>query len=217
MRSYQYVLFDLDGTITDPKIGITKSFAYALQYFGIEVEELDTLCKFIGPPLKSSFMEHYGFSEADAKVAIEKYREYFGVTGLYENTVYAGMETLLQSFKNREKVLMVATSKPTVYAGRILEHFNLLQYFSFVAGSELNGERSQKAEVIQYAIAQNKLPNLADVIMIGDREHDIKGAKQVGIASLGVLFGYGDRNELEKAGADFIAETVEDIGRLLNI
>jgi phosphoglycolate phosphatase len=215
MRSYKYLLFDLDGTITDPKIGITKSFAHALQYFGIEVENLDTLCKFIGPPLRSSFMEYYGFSEADAKVAIEKYREYFGVTGLYENIVYDGMETVLQSLQSREKVLIVATSKPTVYAGRILEHFNLLQYFSFVAGSELNGERSQKAEVIQYALEQNNAPNLSDVIMIGDREHDIKGAKQVGIASLGVLYGYGDRNEFEKAGADFIAETVEDIGCLL--
>lgn len=215
MKSYKYVLFDLDGTITDPKIGITKSIAHALQYFGIEVGDLDTLCKFIGPPLRNSFVEYYGFSEEDANLAVEKYREYFGVTGLYENTVYGGIEMLLQDLKNQEKILIVATSKPTVYAAKILEHFNLLKYFSFVAGSELNGDRSKKAEVIKYALEQNHVADLSGVIMIGDREHDIIGAKQVGISPLGVLFGYGDRNELEKAGADFIADTVEDIGYLL--
>lgn len=215
MKNYKYILFDLDGTITDPKIGITKSVAYALQCFGIEVDDLDTLCKFIGPPLRDSFMEYYGFSEADANLAVEKYREYFGVTGLYENTVYDGMEMLLQSLRNQEMTLIIATSKPTVYATRILDHFGLLKYFAFVAGSELNGDRSKKAEVIKYALEQNHIEDLSGVIMIGDREHDILGAKQVGISSLGVLFGYGNRNELEKAGADFIANAVNEIGHLL--
>jgi len=215
MKNYKYIMFDLDGTITDPKIGITKSVAYALKYFGIEIDNLDTLRKFIGPPLKESFVEYYGFSEHDANLAVEKYREYFGVTGLYENTVYCGMEKLLQNLRNHKKILIVATSKPTVYAIKILEHFDLLKYFNFVAGSELNGDRTKKSEVIAYALEQNKIEDLTGVIMIGDREHDIIGAKKVSISSLGVLFGYGDRNELEKAGADFIADTVKEIGHLL--
>lgn len=215
MKNYKYVLFDLDGTITDPEIGIAKSVSYALNYFGVKVDNISILRKFIGPPLKDSFAEYCGFSEEKANIAIEKYREYFGVTGIYENTVYDGMERLLQDLKNQEKILIVATSKPTVYAIKILDHFDLRKYFSFVAGSELNGDRSRKSEVITYALEQNNVEDLSSVIMIGDRAHDIIGARQVGISSVGVLFGYGDRNELEKAGADFIADTVKDIGYLL--
>lgn len=215
MKRYKYVLFDLDGTITDPKIGITKSVAYALKHFGIEIEDLGSLCKFIGPPLRNSFVEYYGFSQDDAEIAIQKYREYFGVTGLYENTIYNGMEELLKNLNNEGIMLIVATSKPTVYAVKILEHFDLLKYFSFVAGSELNGDRSIKAEVINYALVENHIEDISRAIMIGDREHDIIGAKKVGISSIGVLYGYGSRKELEKAGADLIAEAVEDISNIL--
>lgn len=210
-KDYKYILFDLDGTITDPKIGITKSVAYALNSFGIHVENLDELCKFIGPPLRDSFCQYYGFSESDANLAVDKYREYFGVTGLYENAVYNGMEKLLQELFSKEKVLIVATSKPTVFATKILEHFNLSKYFRFVAGSELDGTRSKKSEVISYALQQNSIADLSSVIMIGDRKHDIIGAKEVGVASMGVLYGYGDRTELEQAGADFMANTVDEV------
>jgi len=215
MKKYDYALFDLDGTITDPKVGITKSVAHALKYYGIEVEDLNSLCKFIGPPLKHSFMEYYGFSHEKAEEAIQKYREYFAVKGLYENVVYDGMEDLLKYLRDNGVTLMVATSKPAVFAVKILEHFDLLKYFSFVSGSELNGERSAKAEVIKYALEQNHIEDKSRVIMIGDREHDIIGAKEAGIASIGVLFGYGSRDELEKAGADLIAETVEAIGSMI--
>lgn len=215
MKSFRHILFDLDGTITDPKTGITKSIAYALRHFGIEVNDLDTLCKFIGPPLMDTFEGYYGFNEKDTCLAIEKYREYFGITGLYENMVYDGMEELLQNLINRGKILIVATSKPTVYSVKILEYFNLLKYFSFVAGSELNGERAKKADVITYALEQNNIRDLSGVIIVGDRKHDIIGAKQTGISSLGVLYGYGDKAELEKAGADFIAETVGDVGCII--
>ncbi len=215
MKNYQYILFDLDGTITDPKVGITNSVAYALKSFEIEVEDLDTLSKYIGPPLRDSFMEFNGFSKEEAELGVKKYREYFSVTGLYENTVYNGMQILLQNLKNKDKVLILATSKPIIYAKKILEHFNLLKYFTFVSGSEMNGDRSNKKEVITYALEQNKIMDLSGVIMIGDRHYDITGAKQVGIDSIGVLFGYGNREELEKVGADFIVEAVEDIGYLL--
>lgn len=216
MKNYKYILFDLDGTISDPKIGITKSVAYALEHFQIKTEELDALCKFIGPPLKDSFIEYYGFNNEKADLAVVKYREYFSVKGIYENTLYSGIEELMQKLKSQQKVLVVATSKPTVYATKILQHFNLLRYFDFVAGSELNGIRTKKAEVIEFALEKINVNDLPNVIMIGDREHDIIGATKVGIDSIGVLYGYGNRGELERAGACFIVGSVKELEVLLS-
>ena len=132
MKNYKYILFDLDGTLTDPKEGITKSVAYALEYYGIHVEDLDSLCKFIGPPLKDSFITYYDFDEEKAEEAVEKYREYFKPHGVFENKIYAGVDNLLKTLKERGKVIILATSKPTVFAKTILEHFDLMKYFSFV-------------------------------------------------------------------------------------
>jgi len=216
MKKYTTILFDLDGTLTDPKVGITKSVAYALKSFGIEVEELDSLCKFIGPPLKVSFKKYYGFSEQDCIKAIEKYREYFRETGMFENKVYPGIEKLLENLRQNGRKLFVATSKPTVFAIRILEHFNLLRYFDYVAGSELDGSRDSKSDVIKFVLQQNSVTNLTNVVMIGDREHDVIGAKENNIDVIGVLYGYGDREELEKSGATYIVETIEELGKLLN-
>lgn len=213
MKQFEYILFDLDGTVTDPKTGITKSIAYALEHFGITVEDLDELTKCIGPPLKESFMQYYGFNELEADRAIAKYREYFGTTGLYENAVYAGMEHLLKTLADRDKTLMIATSKPTVYAVKILEHFGLMRYFQFISGSELDGTRTKKSEVIAHALEQNAVTDLSGVVMVGDRKHDILGAKEIGIASVGVLYGYGSLSELQNSGADFIAEGVGDLHR----
>lgn len=215
MREYTNILFDLDGTLTDPKAGITKSVAYALKSFGIEVKDLDSLCKFIGPPLRVSFRDFYGFSEEDCIKAMEKYREYFREKGLFENKVYPGVETLLKKLKQSGKRLIVATSKPTVFSVRILEHFNLLQYFDYVAGSELDGSRDSKGDVIRFALQQNGLTDLTDVVMVGDREHDVIGARENNIDVVGVLYGYGNRAELEKAGATYIVETVEKLNALL--
>lgn len=214
MKSYKYILFDLDGTLTDPKVGITKGVNNALKYYGISVENLDDLCKFIGPPLKDSFIEYYGFSEAQAEEAILKYREYFGVTGLLENTVYDGIEKLLKQLKDNGKTLIVATSKPHVYAKKILEHFDLAKYFDFVSGSEFDGTRTKKAEVIAYALQNSNITDLESVVMIGDRKHDIVGANENKIDSIGVLYGYGNRDEFEEANATYIVEKVED---LLNV
>lgn len=207
----KYILMDLDGTITDPKIGITKSVQYSLKSFGINVDNLDSLCKFIGPPLLDSFMNFYGFSEDEANKAIIKYREYYTDIGIFENDVFKGMETLLINLKKAGKRLIVATSKPEVFARRIMEHFGLSDYYEDICGASLDNSRSSKEAVIRYALEKNKITDYSEVVMVGDRLHDIVGAKAVGLFSVGVLFGYGSREELEEAGADRIAETVEDV------
>jgi phosphoglycolate phosphatase len=208
---FQYILFDLDGTVTDSAIGIIKSAMYALNKLGIELENKGVLYKFIGPPLHESFQKYAGFSEAEAKKGVEYYREYYKVTGIFENIVYEGIEDLLKLLKGKKKSIILATSKPEIYAKQILEHFNLAAYFDYIAGSELDGRRTKKDEVISYALESYGISDLSKVIMIGDRENDIIGAKKAGVKSLGVLYGYGDRNELETAGADFIVETVDEL------
>jgi phosphoglycolate phosphatase len=206
----QYILFDLDGTLTNPKLGITKSIQYALSSKGINVCDLDSLTKYIGPPLRDTFME-FGFNEAEAEELTWKYREYFKVTGLYENEVYDGIEKLLHKLNEDGKKLYIATSKPEHFAKIILEHFKLDHYFKDICGATLDNSRSSKEDVIRYALQKNKIDNLREVVMIGDREHDVEGAKKVGIASIGVLFGYGSRNELVNAGASTLAETVDEV------
>lgn len=212
----KYILFDLDGTVTDPMIGITKSVRYALNKFGIEVEDLNNLCKFIGPPLKDSFMNFYNFTEEDALKAISYYREYFSTNGLYENTVYENFEDMLIALKNDGKSLIIATSKPTVFAEKILEHFNLKKYFDFISGSNLDNTRTKKADVISYALEQQMINNMSEIIMIGDREHDIIGAKALNIESIGVLHGYGSYEELSSSGADYIVKDVSELKSLLS-
>ena len=215
MKNYQYILFDLDGTLTEPKVGITKSVAYALEYFGIHVEDLDTLCKFIGPPLKDSFIEFYGFDDEKAEKAVEKYREYFSPKGVYENEVYAGIKTLLKNLKESGKKVVLATSKPINFAELILKHFGLYQYFDCVVGSELDGRRVKKGEVIEYTLEQAGITEKSQVVMVGDRKHDIIGAKENGLDSIGVLYGHGDRAEHEACGADIIVETVDELSKVL--
>lgn len=212
---YEYILFDLDGTLTDSGIGITNSVMYALQKYGIEVSDRSELYKFVGPPLEDSFQTYYEFSKEEAKTAVEYYREYFREKGIFENLVYDGLEDLLKELKGNNKKLIVATSKAQVFAKQILEHFDIAKYFTYIAGSNLDGTRVKKAEVIKHALESCNVMDLSKAVMIGDREHDIIGAKEVGINSIGVLYGYGDRDELEKAGADFIVDIVADIGKVL--
>jgi phosphoglycolate phosphatase len=207
--SYKYILFDLDGTLTDPKIGITKSVAYSLRKLkNIEVE-LDQLTKFIGPPLKDSYIDFYGFSESEAEIAIQTYREYFKDTGIYEN--------LLEALKDKQYILGVATSKPTVFAEIIIKHFDLERYFSCVVGSNLDGTRTDKAEVIAEALTQLSIDEKENVVMIGDRKHDILGAKKMEIDSIGVTYGYGSNEELEDARADYIIENIDGLKKILEI
>ena len=211
----QYYLFDLDGTLTDPKIGITKALDYALTYMGIITENLDDLTKYIGPSLKKSLNKDYNLSREDVDKAIVKYREYFSETGIYENNIYEGIPELLDKLKKLGKTIILATAKPTPYAIEILKHFELYKYFTFVAGSEFDGTRSEKVDVITYALEQCKITDLDNAVMIGDREHDILGAKYNKISSVGVLFGYGSKEELENAKADVIVDTVEKLEELL--
>ena len=215
MKEYKYLLFDLDGTITNPGLGITNSVKHALEKFGITIIDQNELTKFIGPPLWDSFERYYGLSKEEAERAVLYYREYYNEKGIFENYVYNGITDLLIDFKAKNKILIIATSKPEIYARQILVYFNLDKYFYYIAGGTLDGTRVKKADIIAYALKACNIDHFDEVLMIGDREHDIIGAKTVGIDSLGVLFGYGDRNELEKAGATYIVETVSSIRNIV--
>lgn len=205
------IFMDLDGTITNPKIGITKSIQYSLDSFGIKEDNLDNLTRHIGPPLIDTFRAYYGFDENKTKLAVMKFKERFEDIGWCENEVYEGMEDMLKTFQLAGKTLIVATSKPEYMAKKILDHFNLSQYFTDICGSERDGSRSKKHEVIQYAIDKNAIKNKEDIIMVGDRSYDILGAKRVGIQSIGVLYGFGCLTEFEDANADFIVQTVSEL------
>ena len=215
MSKYDVILFDLDGTLTDPGMGITNSVMHALKKYGIEVEDRKTLYKFIGPPLIESFEKYYGFSHEEAVKSVDYYREYYRDKGIYENTVYDGIEKLLVYLSENGKKIILATSKPEPFAKEILRHFGLDKYFLFAAGSTMSETRTNKAEVIEYALAECGITDKSSVVMVGDREHDIIGANRNSVDSIGVLFGYGSREELEAAGATYIAETVEDILRYI--
>lgn len=215
MKNYQIVLFDLDGTLTDPGVGITNSVAYALKKYGIEVADKTQLYPFIGPPLIDSFEKYYGFSEEEAKHAVTLYREYFREKGIFENEVYDGIAPMLEHLENSGKTLIVATSKPEIFARQILEHFQLDGCFRYIAGANLDGTRSKKNEVIEYALEACDVTDRSSAVMIGDRDYDIIGAQKTGLDSVGVLYGYGNRAELERAQATYIVKTVADLEQLL--
>ena len=229
------ILFDLDGTLTNPKTGITKSVQYALAHFGIE-EEADNLTQFIGPPLIDSFMNFYGFSLEQAREGVTAYREYFAPKGIFENDVYPGVPEMLAALKENGAILAVASSKPELFVEQILEHFDLAKYFDVVVGSLLNETRTSKEEVLEEALRQlgvMSTDNLrqvgytkkdndivatmedddkkATIAMVGDRKFDIIGAKAHGLTAVGVSFGFAEPGELEAEEPDFIAETVEQL------
>ena len=207
----KYVLFDLDGTLTDPGEGITNSVAYALNAYGITVEDKSVLNVFVGPPLHESFGRYYNFSMLQAFDAVTKYREYYHDRGIFENRVYDGIAELLEALKGSGKTVIMATSKPTVFARRIAEHYGLGKYFDVIVGSELDGTRVDKAEVISEALSQAGVTDKAECVMVGDRLHDVLGAKKNGLFCVGVSYGYGSREELSEAGADVILHTVEEL------
>lgn len=212
---YDHILFDLDGTLTEPKIGITKSVQYALAKFNIYEDSLDKLTPFIGPPLLESFMEFYNFSEDDARKAIEYYRERFSKVGMYENAVFEGIPEMLAELRRLGKKLVVATSKPTVYSVKILEHFNLYQYFDAVIGSNLDGSRVEKSEVIEAVLVELGDIDRSRTIMVGDRKHDVMGARANGLKVIAVAYGYGTPEELREAEPDNIAASVAELKELL--
>lgn len=207
----QYILLDLDGTLTDSAEGILNSFAYALNKYNIHVEDYKDLRKIIGPPLKDSFIKYYDFNEDTAEEAVEQYRVYFKEKGMLENTVYENIDLFLKTLYDNGKTLIVATSKPTIFSKQILEHFNLAKYFKSIIGSNLDGSRMEKSDVIKYALESNNIVDLSKVIMIGDRKYDILGAKENNIQSIGVLYGYGSYDELHSNGADYIVRDVKEL------
>lgn len=216
------LLFDLDGTLTNPMVGITKSVQYALQHYGIVEKDLEKLIPFIGPPLRESFKKFYSFSEEQASEGVKVYREYFQEKGIFENEEILGIREMLKELKAKGKRLYVATSKPEVYARQILEHFAMDHFFSFIGGADMEETRVSKGDVIRYVLERVKVMEgeeigKKNVMMIGDREHDIFGAKENGIQSVGVLFGFGSREELEAAGADWIVESAAELTQVLQM
>lgn len=236
MKKYQYLLFDLDGTLTDSKLGITRSVQYSLEKMGREIPPADELLSFIGPPLVSSYQEFCGMSEEDAKKATSIYRERYARIGLFENEIYPGITVMLSRLKEAGFTLAIATSKPEEYLTQIMEYFKLDDFFTVISGSSLAGERNSKAEVIEDALRQLAVwkkaekksiargnfrgqepdeDTLKDIkmhaIMIGDRHHDMEGASTCGIDSLGIHYGYAKEGELKEAGAVYEVDTVEDM------
>lgn len=211
---YDWLLFDLDGTLTDPFEGITRSVEYALNSFGIEVEDRRTLAPFIGPPLVESLTERYGFTMENAVKAVDKYREYFADKGLYENELFEGIPELLRDCREAGYKISMATSKPTYYARIIAEHFDIARYFDAIHGSSLDGSRISKSSVVAEAVAEENI-NPSRALMIGDRRHDVEGAGEHGIRTVGVLYGYGSHEELLSAGAVHIVQDLTELHQLL--
>ena len=212
---YSTVLFDLDGTLTDPVQGICGSVRYALEKAGRPVGPIESYHKYIGPPLLRSFEVYANATPEEAQELLGYYRERFSTVGLFENEVYPGMPELLDRLCQAGKTMMVATSKPEVFARKILDHFQLAAYFSFVGGATLDGVRSTKEEVIDYVLKTKEVVSLSEVIMVGDRKFDILGAKHAGVSSVGCVYGYGSREELETAGADYVVDSIGELQNLL--
>ena len=218
----QYILFDLDGTITDSKLGILKSFQYAAKHFGIEIkdEDFDDYMFLIGPPIRDCFKQLGIFNDEEFEPVIAKYREYLLPKGIYENKLYPGIEDLLKNLRNAGKTIILATSKNEQLANKILDYFKILKYFDFTAGADPDGRRSKKSEVILYALEQYGVLSDEDklkAVMVGDRNHDIIGAAKAGLESVGVLYGYGSEEELSSGEykATYIVKNVGELTELL--
>lgn len=207
------ILFDLDGTLTDPMTGITKSVQYALKSFGIEVKDNRELEFFIGPPLGETFMKYYGFSEEQAKIAVEKYREYFAPTGIFENVVYDGIPQMLSRLKSAGKRLFIATGKPTVFSKQIVEHFSLSEYFTDVYGIELSDLHKSKTDTVKDIVSDYNVDKKT-AVMVGDRIFDIQAGKQNGLLTVGAAYGFAENGELEQ-NADYIVKTTTELEALL--
>lgn len=213
MKNFDTLLFDLDGTLTDSTEGILGCLVYAIERMGFEVPE-DTN-KFLGPPIRQSFAEFLGMNGEQVDEAVRIFRERYSDTGLFENRVYDGITGMLKRLKSGGKRLMVATSKPQVYAVRIFERFGLAQYFEIVGGAELDGSRDYKDQVIEYVLAKAGITDRSSVLMIGDRRQDVLGAHKTGLKCMGILWGFGSMEELTQAGADYIARTPQEAADML--
>lgn len=209
---YQTILFDLDGTLTDPRLGITRSIQFALSRLGIDEPDLSKLQHFIGPPLLQAFMQFYGFDEAKAWQAVGFYRERFRVTGLYENRVFDGVVELLETLASQDRQLYIATSKPWEFAREIARHFDFAKHFKVIYGSELDGTRTEKVELIGYLMSEEGL-DPRQTLMIGDRKHDLIGGKRNGLDVAAVGYGFGSQEELSAESPTYHFETLAEMHR----
>ncbi|MEB7427269.1 HAD family hydrolase [Enterococcus faecalis] len=215
VKMYQTILFDLDGTITDSGSGIMRSILYATEQLGWPAPSEETLRSFIGPPLYESFL-HMAPSAEAAQQAVGHYRAYYQRKGMFENHVYPGIPEVLIRLKEAGAKLYIATSKPEEFAKKIITHFDLDRYFTGIYGASMDGHRSKKADVIQYALTEAQLdPTKEAIIRVGDRNHDILGAQQNGLDSIGVLYGFGEETELQEAGATFLVQSPKDLDAIL--
>ena len=211
---YTHVFFDLDGTLNDSQFGIINATRYALRQHGFS-DDVGDPTRFLGPPLIDSMQNCFGLDFETATKAVKSFREYYGDKGLYENILYEGIKELLAALYSAGIQCVLATSKGEPFALRILEHFDIRQYFIFVAAADINGGRDTKAEVLHHALGNIKPFPLKNAIMVGDRNYDVDGAHEVGLSCAAVLYGYGSREELEDAGAEFIIHTVKDLKKFL--
>ncbi len=214
MQQFQNILFDLDGTIIDSHEGITRSVEYALNHLGSQVKDRNSLLPFIGPPLLDSFKNFYRFDNDTAQRAVQKYRERYSKKGIYESELYQGVEPLLKALKQKGLFVGIATCKPELFARQILEYLQVAHYFDFIGGCDLEGKLHTKADVLHYVINSNQL-NLEETLLVGDRKYDIIGAKEVGLPSVGVLYGFGSEKELQEAGSTFICPDMLSLSNFL--
>lgn len=211
---WSHIFFDLDGTLTDPALGITNAIIHGRKKWGLPCGPNSDYIKFIGPPMPQSYVDFWGMSPEEAKEFLKAYREYFSTVGLFENQVFPGIPELLKKLKDAGCHLYIATTKPTVFSVQIAEKFGFAEYFDIISGCGLDGTRGLKWEVIDYA-RQNCGVDMSKAVMIGDRLHDVEGARICGIDCIGVSYGYGGRAELEEAGALHVVDTVEELGEYL--
>lgn len=209
MKKYEYLLFDLDGTITDSFESVANCFIYALRHFGIEVKDISELKPALGPPLKDSFINLYGLDEEKANEAVIKYRQRYEIYNTIENKLYDNIRDVIIGLKNAGYKLILATSKPEKYANKILKYFDIDKFFYDVSGATMDKTRNEKIDILKHLIEKNNITDLKEVVMIGDRKYDLEAAQELGIDAIGVLYGYGDIEELSKYKNVFLAPTPE--------
>ena len=210
-----YIFFDLDGVISDPQEGITKAIDYALRQFQITTDHLEEYSRFIGPPLYQSLQAAYGFDDEKTKLAVENYRVYFRQKGIFENYMYPGIDLLIENLYQAGKKIILATSKPTEFSCNIIRRYGLYHYFFDVCGSTLDNTRTNKGDVIAYAIQKNHIQTIENCIMVGDRKYDIEGARQNHMDCIAVTYGYGSIKEIEESHPLYIVSSPEKLQHLL--
>ncbi len=209
------IFFDLDGVISDSKEGITKSVDYAMQKFGVKASSPDEYLSFVGPPLMNQFQNVCGFDEKKAQKAVEYYREYYTKTGIFENSMYAGMDNVLKMLHQKGVKILLATSKPTEFARQIIDRYGILSYFDDVCGSSMDNSRTKKEDVISYAMEKNGLQNPDAILMVGDRKHDIIGARACKMDCVAVEYGYGSHEEFLEYHPRYMVSDMDELYRLL--